>query len=183
MLNKSTQQNYPTTTDFPSVTDRLQLVTTDLSGPITPTALGGYRYMAKFTDNFNTLRVVYFIKGKSEALSTLCKFIQDVAIPQGLRVHHLRSDRGGEFTGEHLRRYCKITGIIQQFTTSYTPQQNGMSEETILNITRCLLNEGHFPKYLWGEIAATAVFLLNRLPHSSINGETTYYRMFGKQVK
>ncbi|CAN0058642.1 unnamed protein product [Sphacelaria rigidula] len=95
MLNKSTQQNHPKTADFSSVTERLQLVTTDLSGTITPTALGGYRYMAEFTDHCSRLKVVYSIKAKSEAISTLCKYVQDVAIPLGLRVYRLRSDRVG----------------------------------------------------------------------------------------
>ena len=54
---------------------------------------------------------------------------------------------------------------------------------TIMNVTRCLLNETNLPKTLWGEIAATAVFLINRLPHSGINGEIPYYRMFRKHAK
>ena len=97
MIKKSIQKNHPKISESTSVTGRLQLVTTDLVGPITPTALGGYKYMAKFPDHYSRLKVVYFIKAKSEALSPLVKFIQDVAIPLGLRVHRLRSDRGGEY--------------------------------------------------------------------------------------
>ena len=165
------------------MTGRLQLVTADLLGPVTPTALGGYQYMAKFTDHYSRLKVVYFIKAKSEALSTLIKFVQDVAIPLGLRVHRLRSDRGGEYIADYFRRYCKTTGILQEFTAPYTPQQIGSNERsgrTIFNMTRYLLNESGLPKFLRGEIAATAVFLMNRLPHRSINGGTPYFRMFGK---
>ena len=49
-------------------------------------------------------------------------------------------------------------------------------------MTRCLLNEGNPPKHLWGELVATAVFLINRLLHKAIGGDSPYYRMFGKQA-
>ncbi|CAN0051570.1 unnamed protein product, partial [Sphacelaria rigidula] len=157
----------------------------DLSGPFSPTALGGYKCMAKFTDQYSRPKVVYFIKAKSEALSTLVKYIQDLAIPLGLGVHRLRSDRGDENIADYFRRYCKTTGILQEFSSPHSPQQNGMSERngrTHFKFPRCFLNEAGLPRFLWGEIAATSVFLSNRLQHRSINGETPYYRMFGKQA-
>ena len=184
-INKSVQQDHPKTVES-VISERLHLVSTDLTGPITPPAQGGYRLIAKFTDHFTTFKAVYFIKTKDDALTTLCRFIQDLAIPLGLRIHRLRSDRGGEYIADYCRSYCKTTGIRQEFTPPYTPQANGLSERdgrTILNVTRCLLNEANLPKTLWGEIAATAVFLINRLPHSSINGDTPYYRMSSSNRK
>ena len=86
MTNKSTQQNHPKTANADYITERLQLVSTDILGPVTPTAIGGFKYMAKFTDYFSRLKAVYFIKSKDEALTTLCKFIQDLALPLVLRV-------------------------------------------------------------------------------------------------
>ena len=111
--------------------------------------------------------------------------IQDLAIPLGLRVQHLRSDNGGEYTSGSFQEYCKSTGIRQQFSAPYTPQQNGVSERdgrTIMDMTRCLLNEARLPTPLWGEIASTAVFQINRLPHAAIGGDTPYHRMFGKHA-
>ncbi|CAM9312811.1 unnamed protein product, partial [Sphacelaria rigidula] len=98
----------------------------------------------------------------------------------------LQSDRGGEDVADYFKKYCKTTGIRQEFTNPYTPQQNGISERdgrSILNVTRCLLNESNLPKFLWGEIVATAVFLINRLPHTSIGGDTPYFFNFLKQPK
>eukprot|EP00752_Nemacystus_decipiens_P017171 g15384.t1 len=184
-INKSSQQNHPKTANADSITSRLQLVSTDLLGPITPTAIGGYNYMAKFTDHVTRLKAVYFVAKKSDALSSLINFVQDIAVPLGLRVEYLRSDNGGEYVSSDFRNYCKTTGIVQQFTSPHTPQQNGISERdgrTIMNMTRCLLNEANLPKHLWGEIAATSVFLVNRLPHKALKGDTPYYRMFGKQA-
>ncbi|CAM9901908.1 unnamed protein product [Sphacelaria rigidula] len=73
-INKSVQKDRPKTVNSTNISERLQLVSTDLTGPITPMAQRGYRYMAKFTDLFTCFEVVYFI-------TTLCRFIQDLAIP------------------------------------------------------------------------------------------------------
>ncbi len=183
-INKSTQQDHPKNVST-DITRRLQVVSTDLIGPIFPAAIGGFNYMAKFTDHVSRLKAVYFIAKKSDALSSLISYVQDMAIPLGLRVENLRSDNGGEYVNHDFQHYCKTTGIVQQFSSPHTPQQNGISERdgrTIMNMTRCLLNENQLPKHLWGEIAATSVFLINRLPHKALRGDTPYFRMFGKQA-
>ena len=95
--NKSTQSNCPRKSRPDNTSERLKLVSTDLPGPVTPKAIGGYTYMAKCTYHYTWLKAVYFIEKKSDTLHTLCKFIQDLAIPLGLRVQHLRSDNGGEY--------------------------------------------------------------------------------------
>ena len=42
------------------------------------------------------------------------------------------------------------------------------------------LAETGLPERLWGELASTAPFLKNRMPHTIILGnDTPYYRMFG----
>ncbi|CAB1109566.1 unnamed protein product [Ectocarpus sp. CCAP 1310/34] len=184
-INKSSQQNHPKIANMDGITERLQLVSTDLLGPISPSAIGGYNYMAKFTDHATRLKAVYFIAKKGDALSSLVNYVQDVAIPLGLRVQYLHSDNGGEYVNSDFRDYCRTTGIIQRFSSPHTPQQNGISERdgrTIMNMARCIINETNLPKHLWGEIAATSVFLINRLPHKALKGDTPYFRMFGKQA-
>lgn len=94
---KRIQQNHPRTTNSDNVTECLQLLSTDISGPVTPTATEGSRHMAKFTDDFGRLKVVYFIKSKDEALTTLRKFVEDLAIPRRLRVQRSRTDHEGYF--------------------------------------------------------------------------------------
>ena len=81
-------------------------------------------------------------------------------------------DRGGEFLSNVFRNHCIENGIKQEFTCSYTPQQNGVSERlnlTILNKTRAMFIDSKLPKYLWGEAVRTAVYQLNRTPCKAIN--------------
>ena len=102
-INKSTQQKHPKTSPPDLSSECLTLVSTDLLGSVMPKAIGGYTYMAKYTDHHSRLKTVYFIETKSNTIHTLGRFIQDLATPLGLRVQHLRSDNGDECTSGSFR--------------------------------------------------------------------------------
>lgn len=156
---KALNPNHPREAEY-NVNEPLELVFTDLIGPLdNQAALGGYTYIAKFTDLFSRFKAAHFIESKRDALYTLRRFIEDVATPTGRRVHRLRSDGGGEYTSDSFRDYCKATGVVQEFAAPSTSQQNGVSERdgrTIMDVIRCLLNEAQLPCFLWGETCATA---------------------------
>ena len=142
-INKSVRSDQPKTAISDDITQPCQVVCTDAIGPISPTAIGGYSYMSKFTDVHTRLKAVYFIAHKNEALYSFTNFTQDVVIPLGLRVQRLHTDNGKEYVNSDFRDYCKTTGVVQTFTAPHTPQQNGISERdgrTIMNMTRCLLH-------------------------------------------
>ena len=71
----------------------LQVVTTDLIGPISPASLGNSSYIVKFTDVYSRFSVVCFLKNKSSSsvLDSLIKFERDLAILFSRRVQYLRS--------------------------------------------------------------------------------------------
>ena len=82
----------------------------------------------------------------------------------GYKIKILGSNRGGEYTSNEFRDYCKKNGIKQQFTTIYTPQQNGITKrknQTILDMTRTMLKEKCLPKNFWVEAMACIAYLLN----------------------
>ena len=165
-------------------TKPFELIYTDLAGPFKPQARDGSRYISKFTDHHTRWKAVYPIASKDKALDTLTYFNQDYVIPLGQRIERVRCDKGGEYVADYYRNYCKETGIQMEFAATNTPQQNGVSERdgrTILNMTRCILIDTGLPKFLWGEICETAVFLINRSPHRAIDGNSPYARLFGKE--
>ncbi|CAI7912699.1 unnamed protein product [Closterium sp. NIES-53] len=57
-----------------------------------------------------------------------------------LPVLRLHSDRGGEFSSDLLRDFCRGEGIPQLFTLPASSQQNGIAERRI-----CLIMEGSLP--------------------------------------
>ncbi|CAI7834723.1 unnamed protein product, partial [Closterium sp. NIES-53] len=50
---------------------------------------------------------------------------------QDIHVLRLHSDKGGEFSSNLLRDFCRGEGILQTFTLPASPQQNGISEHRI----------------------------------------------------
>jgi len=68
-------------------------------------------------------------------------------------------------------------GIEHQFTTPFTPQQNGVMERkniTIMEMTRCLFHDKGLRKKFWVETVNTTVFLLNRLHIKALQKKTPF---------
>ncbi|EWM24634.1 retrotransposon unclassified [Nannochloropsis gaditana] len=105
--------------DMVGAKEPLELVHTDVLGPVEVESLGGARYAIGFTDDYTRWRVVYPMKHKSESLDCLKRYIQDMNI--SFRDHKvntlrgLRSDNGGEYTGIDFKNFCKNHGIRQDF--------------------------------------------------------------------
>ncbi|CAM9294666.1 unnamed protein product, partial [Discosporangium mesarthrocarpum] len=88
----------------------------------------------------------------------------------------------GEYTGKAFRYYCKTIGIKQEFTAPYIPQQSTLIKRawgTLMAVTRCLLQESGLPSVLWPEAFATAAYISNRVPTSSLAGGSPYAAWFG----
>ena len=178
-LSKSRQQAHPKKSTR-TTTRPMQLIYTDLVGPFTPPAKGGYRYVSKFTDDYSRMKEVYLLRNKSDTAETINQYNMTVAVPVGLRIETARCDRGGEYIGKEFKTLYVNAGINVEYTATNTPQQNGVSErdgQTLAQITRCLMKDGNFLPSLWGELIFTAVYLSNRLPHSALGGVTPYFRM------
>eukprot|EP00976_Prorocentrum_cordatum_P041779 847126-Prorocentrum_minimum.AAC.1 len=53
-------------------------ISTDISGPLSPESINGYRYMITFLDRSSTFSHVFFMQRKSEAVDSLNEFLDDV---------------------------------------------------------------------------------------------------------
>ncbi|KAJ6937917.1 hypothetical protein NC652_012263 [Populus alba x Populus x berolinensis] len=172
----------------------LELVHTDVCGPITPMSTGQNRYFLTFTDDFSRKTWIYFLKRKSEVFNCFKDFKAIVEKQTGYTIRTVRSDQGGEYTANDFEAYCTQQGIRHQTTPAYTPQLNGVAERknrTILDMARSLLKAKKLPKQYWAEAVSCAVYLLNRCPTRSLQGVTpeeawsghkpnvTHLRVFG----
>ena len=84
------------------------------------------------------------MKNKSEVFEKFCNFKALVEKQSGLHIKVLRTDRGGEYISKDFLRFCRENGIHKQFTTRYTPQQNGVAERknrTIMDMVRSMLRQ------------------------------------------
>ena len=120
-------------------------------GPLSPPALGGFRYVSKFLDQLTKWNEVFLLKEKNSAVDTVQLYNQAVIIPSGLRLVRLRADKGGENTGAAFRKYCLDVGIKLEFASTNTPQQIGANERlgrTLTGMVRFLLSDSGLPPFL-----------------------------------
>ncbi|PNX80846.1 copia-type polyprotein [Trifolium pratense] len=91
---------------------------------------------------------------KAGAFESFKKFKAVAEKESGCQILSLRTDKGGEFMSEAFNKFCTEQGIKRQLATTYTPQQNGVSERKnmiIMNMVRCMLNDKKVPKKFWPE--------------------------------
>ncbi|CAL9013344.1 unnamed protein product [Prunus brigantina] len=162
----------------------LELVHTDICGPMKTESLSGNRYFLLFTDDYTRMSWVYFIRNKSSALECFMKFKAMTELQSGFKIKSLRSDRGGEFLSGEFNRFCEESGIQRQLTVAYYPQQNGVAESknrTIVEMAKSMLHEKAIPYEFWAEAVNTAVYLLNRCPTKALNKITPFEAYTGRK--
>lgn len=82
----------------------LEIIHTDLCGPMSVPSIGGCLYYIIFVDDFSRKTWIYFLKSK-ESIEVLKKFKEFKSLIENLtnkRIKVLRSDNGGEYTFEVL---------------------------------------------------------------------------------
>ena len=155
--------------------EKLQLVHSDVCGPMKTTSLNGSKYFILFIDDFTRMTWVYFLKQKSEVFSIFKKFKALVEAQSGCFLKKLRTDNGKEYTSAEFNVFCDDLGVEHQLAVRYSPQQNGVAERknrSVLEMARCMIFEKNLPKSFWAEAVSTAVYLQNRLPTKAVQGMT-----------
>lgn len=145
----------------------LEMVHSDVCGPMEVETLGGSRYFVTFIDDASRKVWVYFLKTKDQVLQYFKRFHAMVERQTGKPLKCLRSDNGGEYTSHDFKNYCFEHGIRHEKTVPGTPQHNGVAERinrTIMERVRCMLRMAKLPKPFWGEAVQTACYLINRSP-------------------
>ncbi|KAL4033283.1 hypothetical protein IC575_006370 [Cucumis melo] len=150
----------------------LELVHSDLCGPMNVKARGGFEYFITFTDDYSRYGYVYLMQHKSEALEKFKEYKAEVENALSKTIKTFRSDRGGEYMDLKFQNYLMECGIVSQLSVPGTPQQNGVSERrnrTLLDMVRSMMSYTHLPNSFWGYAVQTAVYILNCVPSKSVS--------------
>lgn len=152
----------------------LDLIHSDLCGPMENVSIGGARYLLTLIDD-NTRKVfVYFLAQKSEVLSSFKEFKAFVEVQLERKIKAIRTDNGTEYCNKAFDQFCRSSGILHQKSVVYTPQQNGVAERmnrTLVERARCMLADASLNKSYWAEAINMAAFLANRSINSATNGK------------
>ncbi|CAI7918257.1 unnamed protein product [Closterium sp. NIES-53] len=98
------QRAAPHSSTFPPTEAPLQTLHMDVWGPARVRGQGHERYFLLVIDDYSRYTTVFPLRHK---------------------------DRGGEFSSDLLRAFCRAEGIRQTFTLPASPQQNGIAERCI----------------------------------------------------
>jgi hypothetical protein len=191
---KGKQTRKPFTRSVSQSTELLELVHTDVCGPMRVNSLAGSRYFVTFIDDKSRWCEVYFMKKKSEVIEKFKEYKCLVEKKTERKIKTVRSDNGTEYTSHYLEDFLKQEGIRHELTVEYTSQQNGVAERknrSLVETARCLMIQSGLSANFWAEAILTANHIRNRCPSRSLGGEipfkmwtrrtpiVSYFRKFG----
>ena len=158
MTGKGHRDPFPKKSSSKS-TKLLELIHSDVSGPMETPSFGGSNYFVTFIDDYSRWTVVYTMKRKSEVFECFKRFhktaekhtgqkLKSINLIRGNcktreQIKKIRTDNGGEYLSHEFSSYLREYGILHQLTIAYTPQQNGTAERmnrTLLDLIRSCLH-------------------------------------------
>ena len=110
-----------------------------------------------------------------------------------LPIKQVKRDNGTEFKNTLVEEFLDEEGIKHEFSTPYTPQQNGVVERknrTLIDMARTMLDEYKTPNIFWCDAVNTACHAINHLylhkklktSYELLTGnkhKVSYFRVFG----
>ena len=178
---KGKQTRLPFNTERSRAEKPLEIIHSDLCGPIDPPTWDNKKYILTVMDDYTHYSVIYLLEYKNETTEYIKQYIAQMEREKNLKVKKIRSDNGGEFLNTDLKTYCKENGIIMDVTIPHTPQLNGKAERlnrTIIEKVRVLLFETNMDKKFWGEAARVGIYILNRSLTTSLSVNMTPYELW-----
>ena len=109
--------------------DLLELVHTDMCGPINIRAHSGYEYFITFIDDHSRYEYVYLMHHKSNSFEKLREYMIEVEKQLGKPIKAIRSNRDGKYLTNEFIDHLVQNGILSQWSAPRMPQQNGIAEK------------------------------------------------------
>ena len=139
---------------------KLDIVHTDVLGPIHQESYGGCRFAIGFIDSYSRNAVMYPSWTRDEVIEKLELFIADEGSPGTLV-----SDGAQEYKSRGFNEVCRKNGIRQEYSAPYTPQEDSKIERvwgTVTGMASCMLETAGLPRQLWRYALATSFFFKNQ---------------------
>ena len=173
--------------------DRLFLDISSIKYP----SMGGARYLCLMMDDHSGFVVGSYLKKKSELQEKGIDMIRKFENNFNIKVKKIRCDNAGENQAMESECSRQKMGIVFEYTSVGTPQQNGRIERkfaTLYGRVRAMFVAagitGSLRKRLWAEAMNTAIdmnnIIVNQLdgktPHEVVTGKDTFPR-YAKQLR
>nr|GEW95731.1 hypothetical protein [Tanacetum cinerariifolium] len=108
----------------PSTKGRLNLIHTDLCGPMRVASINEKKYILLIVDDYSRYTWTSFLRSKDETPEVLKDFLKMIQRNLQALIIFVRTDIGTEFLNKTLHAFFKEEGIEHQTSTPRTPKQN-----------------------------------------------------------
>jgi hypothetical protein len=162
----------------------LELMHSNVCGPMKTTSCGGARYFVTFIDDFSRKTHVYLLKGKGEVFEKFKAYKALVNNQTGMKIKTLRSDNGGEFVSKKFDNFLHECGIQRQTSAPYTPQQNGVAKRanrTIMECARSMICAQGLDLEFWAEVVNMTIYIKNQCPTKALESKTPQEAWTGRK--
>ncbi|CAI7761404.1 unnamed protein product [Closterium sp. NIES-54] len=197
------QQRGAPHSSFPLTIAPLQTLHMDVWGRARVHGQDRERYFLLVVDDYTRYTTVFPLRSKGEVPDVLIPWIRAVRLQLRERfrtdvpILRLHSDRGGEFSSDLLRDFCRGEGILQSFTLPASPQQNGIAERRIglvMDVARTSMIHAAAPHFLWPFAVRYAAHQFNLWPRVSLPetlptlcwmekvGDASVFRVWGSRA-
>lgn len=144
----------------------------------------GHIGFVSFTECITDFAVTTLIKKKHEVATAIVNavaFFETQYVGHGYKIKRIRSDNGGEYKSSLVADFCAKKGIVQEFSSRETPQQNGRSERFGRGVkdkarTMLLARKVHFKFWPYAVMYATLARNCSPTVHQP---ETPYFAFYG----
>jgi len=127
-----------------TTTKPLELIHMDLFGPLTYISIGGNKYGLIIVDDYSHFTWVFFLFDKCQVRDKVKTFVRRAQKEFGLPIKKMRSENETKFKNTQVEDFLDEEGIKHEFSSPYTPQQNGVVERknwTLTDMARTMLDE------------------------------------------
>jgi len=124
------------------------------------------------------------MRSKDNAYDVFSSFCTQIQSEKEMKILKVRSDDGGEFENKPFESFCEKQGIIHEFSSPRTPQQNGVVERknrTLQEMARTMMHENNLAKHFWVETVNTTCYVENRIYIRRILEKATYELFKGRR--
>ena len=148
--------------------DRIGALHVDTKGRIETESVNGHKYFLTIVEEHSRFLAVRPLRSKAEASAEVMKFTRYFERQTGRKVKRLHTDGGSEF--KRAADDLQDMGVEVEYTTTYTPQSNGLAERAhgvILSLARTCLSQAKIPFRYWSYAVQHVVDCKNAVPHST----------------
>jgi len=150
------------TKDIVSTFRPLELLHIDLFGPVNTASLYGSKYGFVIVYDYSGWTWVKFLRSRDNAYDVFSSFCTQIQSEKETKILKVRSDHGGEFENEPFETFCQKHGIVHEFSSRRTPQQNEVVErknKTSQDMARTMIHENNLAKHFWAEAVNTTCYV------------------------